>query len=188
MNKNSAATASSKTWYHNLDNKVRGESKNKQKKKKNLRKRTARAALASLVRGSNMLFSSMGNEAATGEGAAQRLYYSGYIGTPRCRRLFREFTTAREHDHLGGEISILRGRARAERASPVAEAGRDRPCRCQMQEVPVAYVVRRKGMVGRRETFDAARGEQLAVFRSARGRFRRRTLRAMPSQGPRTSA
>jgi fatty-acyl-CoA synthase len=122
-----------------------------------------------VVRGPNMLLEYWGNDAATGEALRNGWYYTGDIGTRDGDGYFVIHDRKKNMIISGGENIYP---AEVERVlnehSAVAEAaviGRPDP---RWQEVPVAYVVRRKGASVDAETLTRHIAEQLARFKIPR--------------------
>jgi fatty-acyl-CoA synthase len=122
-----------------------------------------------VVRGPNVFFEYWGNEAATSEALRNGWYYTGDIGTRDADGYFAIHDRKKNMIISGGENIYPAEVERVLHEHPaVAEAavvGRPDP---RWQEVPVAYVVRRKGASADAETLRRHVGEQLARFKIPR--------------------
>jgi fatty-acyl-CoA synthase len=122
-----------------------------------------------VVRGPNVFVEYWGNAAATGEALRDGWYYTGDIGTRDADGYFVIHDRKKNMIISGGENIYPAEVERVLNEHPaVAEAaviGRPDP---KWQEVPVAYVVRRKGASVDAETLARHVGEQLARFKIPR--------------------
>jgi fatty-acyl-CoA synthase len=122
-----------------------------------------------VVRGPNVFFEYWGNEAATSEALRNGWYYTGDIGTRDGDGYFVIHDRKKNMIISGGENIYPAEVERVLNEHPaVAEAaviGRPDP---KWQEVPIAYVVRRKGASVDTETLTRYVGEQLARFKIPR--------------------
>jgi fatty-acyl-CoA synthase len=122
-----------------------------------------------VVRGPNVFFEYWGNEAATGDALRNGWYYTGDIGTRDADGYFVIHDRKKNMIISGGENIYPAEIERVLNEHPaVAEAaviGRPDP---KWQEVPVAYVVRRKGAAVDAESLTRHVGEQLARFKIPR--------------------
>ena len=122
-----------------------------------------------VVRGPNVFFEYWGNAAATGEALRDGWYHTGDIGTRDADGYFYIHDRKKNMIISGGENIYPAEVERVLHEHPaVAEAaviGRPDP---KWQEVPVAYVVRRKGVRSTPRTLMRHVGEQLARFKIPR--------------------
>jgi fatty-acyl-CoA synthase len=122
-----------------------------------------------VVRGPNVFFEYWGNEAATSEALRNGWYYTGDVGTRDADGYFVIHDRKKNMIISGGENIYPAEVERVLNEHPaVAEAaviGRPDP---RWQEVPVAFVVRRKGADVDAETLTRHVGEQLARFKIPR--------------------
>jgi fatty-acyl-CoA synthase len=122
-----------------------------------------------VVRGPNVLFEYWGNAAATSGALRNGWYHTGDIGVRDTYGYFHIHDRKKNMIISGGENIYPAEVERVLHEHPaVAEAavvGRPDP---RWQEVPVAYVVRRKGASADAETLRRHVGEQLARFKIPR--------------------
>ena len=122
-----------------------------------------------VVRGPNVFFEYWGNEAATSEALRNGWYYTGDIGTRDADGYFVIHDRKKNMIISGGEniypAEVERVLSEHPAVAEAAVIGRPDP---RWQEVPVAFVVRRKGASVDAEALRRHVGEQLARFKIPR--------------------
>jgi fatty-acyl-CoA synthase len=122
-----------------------------------------------VVRGPNVFFEYWGNAAATGEALRNGWYYTGDIGTRDADGYFVIHDRKKNMIISGGEniypAEVERVLSEHPAVAEAAVIGRPDP---KWQEVPVAYVVRRKGASADAEALARHVGAQLARFKIPR--------------------
>jgi fatty-acyl-CoA synthase len=122
-----------------------------------------------VVRGRNVLFEYWGNEAATSEALRNGWYYTGDIATRDADGYFVIHDRKKNMIISGGEniypAEVERVLSEHPAVAEAAVIGRPDP---KWQEVPIAFVVRRKDVAVDVETLTRHVGEQLARFKIPR--------------------